>query len=240
MEEIPSVNSTTVKTAPKGAVSQFGHSLGQIIHAFATAPENAAIFMAKFDIKDGFWRLDCESGEEYSFAYVLPSTHGGDTTLVVPTSLQMGWIESPPFFCTASETARDVAAQYVELPLGTCVDHPFVMYTQGHTAASLLPPTDTASDGFRYLIEVYVDDFIGIIIPTSQQQLNNVASSIMQGIHDIFPPDKNVLNDPISYKKLQTGDGQWAIIKDVLGMTLDGVNKTIWLSSEKQDELLMM
>jgi hypothetical protein len=28
--------------------------------------------MAKWDIKDGFWHMDCEKGEEYNFAYVLP------------------------------------------------------------------------------------------------------------------------------------------------------------------------
>ena len=71
--------------------------------------------MAKWDIKDGFWRLDCEAGEEWNFAYVLPSSvASNDIMLVVPTSLQMGWIESPPYFCVASETARDVAAMYVE------------------------------------------------------------------------------------------------------------------------------
>ena len=52
--EVPSVNSTTVKTAPKGAIDQIGHVLPRIIHAFATAEENAKIFMAKWDIKDGF------------------------------------------------------------------------------------------------------------------------------------------------------------------------------------------
>ena len=236
VEDIPSVNSTTIKTAPQAAVSQLGHSLGRIIHAFAAAPEDAAIFMAKFDIKDGFWRLDCAAGEEYSFAYVLPSTHGGDTTLVVPTSLQMGWIESPPFFCAASETARDVAAQYAELPVGTQADHPFVEYTRGCKATALLPPE--SSKAFRYLIEVYVDDFIGIVIPTSQQQLDHIANSIMHGIHDVFPPDADILNDPISNKKLTNGDGQWATIKEVLGMTFDGVTKTMWLSSDKRDKLI--
>ena len=110
-ESIPSVNSTTTKSAPAGSINQLGHSLQRIIHAFATAPKNAKIFMAKWDIKDGFWWLDCARGEEWNFAYVLPSSIGGEIILVVPTLLQMGWIESPPYFCAASETARDVAAQ---------------------------------------------------------------------------------------------------------------------------------
>jgi hypothetical protein len=29
--------------------------------------------MAKWDIKDGFWRMDCMEGEEWNFAYVLPN-----------------------------------------------------------------------------------------------------------------------------------------------------------------------
>ena len=81
----------------------------RIIHAFAQAEEDAKIFMAKWDIKDGFWRLDCEEGEEWNFAYVLPQPAGQPVKLVIPTSLQMGWIESPPYFCAAAETARDGA-----------------------------------------------------------------------------------------------------------------------------------
>jgi len=59
---VPSVNSTTIKTAPKGTIDQLGHSLTRIIHAFAEAEEDARIIMAKWDIKDGFWRLDAEEG----------------------------------------------------------------------------------------------------------------------------------------------------------------------------------
>ncbi len=102
---VPSVNAATTKTAPRGAINQIGHSLQRIIHAFAMAVSDAKIFMAKFDIKDGFWRLDCKTGQEWNFCYVLPQPPNQPVKLVVPTSLQMGWIESPPYFCVASETA---------------------------------------------------------------------------------------------------------------------------------------
>ena len=92
-ERIPSVNESSVKTAPVGVINQLGHSLSRIIHAFAQTDNDAKIFMAKWDIKDGFWRLDCQEGEEWNFAYVLPQEEGKPTKLVVPTSLQMGWIE---------------------------------------------------------------------------------------------------------------------------------------------------
>jgi len=102
------VNSTTTKIAPKGAINQLGHSLNCIIHAFAEAEEDAHIFMAKWDIKYGFWRLDAEEGAEWNFSYVLPQHPGEPIYLLVPTSFQMGWVESPPFFCAASETARTI------------------------------------------------------------------------------------------------------------------------------------
>ena len=58
---LPSVNDTTIKTAPKGAFDQLGHALSQIIHAFAESGNtpDAKIFVAKWDVKDGFWRMMC-------------------------------------------------------------------------------------------------------------------------------------------------------------------------------------
>jgi hypothetical protein len=69
---LPSVNPTTVKTAPKGAIDQRDHSLTCIIHAFAETKEDARIFMAKWDIKDGFWWMNAKDGAEWNFVYVLP------------------------------------------------------------------------------------------------------------------------------------------------------------------------
>ena len=51
---VPSVNENTEKTAPKGALDQLGHSLQRIIHAFAEAKPDDQVFMAKWDVKDGF------------------------------------------------------------------------------------------------------------------------------------------------------------------------------------------
>ncbi len=87
---LPSVNDSTTKTAPSGAINQLGHSLQRIIHAFAEADKSNKIFMAKWDIKDGFWRLKVQVGDEWNFAYVLPQASGEPVKIVVPSSLQMG------------------------------------------------------------------------------------------------------------------------------------------------------
>jgi hypothetical protein len=53
------VNDTMEKTAPKGAIDQIGECLSRIIHAFTETDPTAKVFMAKWDIKDGFWLMDC-------------------------------------------------------------------------------------------------------------------------------------------------------------------------------------
>ncbi len=86
----------------------------RIVHVFTEADPSAKIFMAKWDIKDGFWLMDCASDEECNFAYVLPQQVGEPEKLMIPTFLQMGWVESPPYFCAATKTAQDVTMDYIE------------------------------------------------------------------------------------------------------------------------------
>ncbi len=152
--------------------------------------------------------MACEAGEEYNFAYVLPQKKGKPITLVVPTSLQMGWVESPPYFCAASETVRDVATEYCETSVGSLPQHKFIRHITGSREFQALPKNspDGNSDGFLYALEVYVDDFINIIIPMSQEQLIHVATAIMSGIHDVFPADLVNSNDPICWVITKLGE----------------------------------
>ena len=124
------MNEDSEKTAPGDAIDQIGHVLLHLIHAFAEAPDGAKIFQAKWDTKDVFWWLYCKEGEEWNLCCVLTQKPGMPIKLVVPTSLQMGWIESPPYFCTVSETGRDVAEQYIKNPVGSLAEHKFVDLTE--------------------------------------------------------------------------------------------------------------
>jgi hypothetical protein len=231
---LAAVNDTTVKSAPKGAIDQLGECLTRIIHAFAEADDDAKIFMAKWDIKDGFWRMDCREGEEWNFAYVLPQPEGKPVMLVVPTSLQMGWVESPPYFCPASETARDIATEYTDMPVGSLPTHKFAKYVVGGESFGALRQ-DHTDQPFRTMLEVYVDDFMSLVIPVSQSQLQHTANAVMMGIHDIFPAnDVDDSDDPISEKKLIKLEGQYSTEKTLLGFDFDGNNKTMWLEAAKR------
>jgi len=105
-----SVNATTKKMAPNEAMDQLGKALQRIIVKLADAQEeDRELFFAKLDIKDGFWRMIVGDDDAWNFCYAIPNLDPAasrdDICIDVPNSLQMGWCESPPFFCAASETA---------------------------------------------------------------------------------------------------------------------------------------
>jgi hypothetical protein len=58
------------------------------------------------------------------------------------------------------------------------------------------------------MLEVYVDDLVSLVIPMSQAQLWHVTNTIMEGIYDVFPPDDDNGNNPISKKKLLKDEGR--------------------------------
>jgi len=194
--------------------------------------------MAKCDIKDGFWQMVCEEGEEWNVAYVLPQSEGEPVKLVIPTSLQMGWVESPPYFSAATETARDVSTEYIKMEVGSLPTHKFEKYAAGNNDYATLPDSTATKTGFLYMVEVYIDDFMSLVIPVSQEQLRHVATAVMTGIHDVFPADDVNSNNSISEKKLIKQEGQFAMLKTLLGFDFDGTAKTMWLEVAKQEKLL--
>jgi hypothetical protein len=87
-------------------------------------------------------------------------TKGRLATLVVPTSLQMGWVESPPYFCAATETSRDISTEYIETEVNSLHCHNFEHYIIGASEYTNLPESGQDPQGFWYMVEVYVDDFM--------------------------------------------------------------------------------
>jgi hypothetical protein len=149
----------------------------------------------------------------------------------------MGWVKSSLYFCAATKTARDIASDYCNTPVGSLPHHKFAKYVTGAKQFDELPITSKNGKLF-YALEVYVDDFMSIVIPTLQKQFEHVATAIMTGIHDVFPADIVDSNDPISEMKLLKGEGQYSLFKMLLGFDFDGKRKTMWLEKEKTAKLL--
>jgi hypothetical protein len=233
----PSVNENTNKLAKAEAMVQLGYSLRRLITNMADAYNPAKPFyFAKLDIKDGFWRCAVNNADAWNFCYVLPSHNKNITMdeieLVVPNSLQMGWCESPPFFCSSSETARDVIEALkddISIP-----PHKFesIMLEEVKDIATKLDN----NDGNSVTLEVFVDDFIGMTNNASLPHLTQLSRAMLHGIHSIFPPPsltKHDGGDPISEKKLIQGDGTWSTTKEILGWEFDGAAFTIKLPDSK-------
>ena len=70
-------------------------------------------------------------------------------------------------------------------------------------------PRDIAENfGFRYIVEDYMDNYLGLAIPASQEQLWHAANATVQGIHVVFPANDVDDDDPISLKKVRKGEGR--------------------------------
>jgi hypothetical protein len=85
---------------------ELGNVTPRIIWTMALSKDKTTPFMfTKVDLKDGHWRMAVNADDVWNFAYLLPGAGPNDPIqLVIPDALQMGWSESPPFFCAATET----------------------------------------------------------------------------------------------------------------------------------------
>jgi len=178
-KRLESVNDSSDKSlAKQEAMYELGNVIPRIIWTMALAKDKTTPFMfTKVDLKDGYWRMAVNEIDAWNFAYVLPGAGPDDPVqLVIPDALQMGWSESPPFFCAATETARDIIDEKMrenifvpEQPMEN------IMMDINWSAVNKLPnqPTTSETDNRKFLslIEVYIDDFIGVIQSTDESQL---------------------------------------------------------------------
>ena len=257
------VNATTTTTSHPAALDFLGSSMPRILDFLAHAPSEYPVYLSKYDISDGFWRMVVAAGAEWNFAYVLPQEPGKPVKLVVPSALQMGWKESPGYFCSASETARDVAEKFAgfngqmhDLPMHkfeklirmpAAADNGDGAINGDNTLDSASASTSDKPPSLRdrvvpwTALEVFVDDFIAMT--QDVDRIPHLTRSILQGIEQVFP-DPSVTGHvngkpPLSEKKILKGDADWMFIKEVLGWLIDGEHRTVILPESKASAYTM-
>ena len=87
----------------------------------------------------------------------------------------MGWVESPPFFCDASETAAYLANAYLANPQTNWSSYD---PTKDIYATA---PNNTASANRLKKVEVYMDDFMGMTQGNPDQQ-ERVTECLLRAI----------------------------------------------------------
>lgn len=103
------VNQDTLSLAPSEAM-QFGRALERILYKIRHSnPRFGPVYLAKVDLADGFYRVGLNPSAIPKLAVALPQFPGEDQLIALPLVLPMGWIESPPYFCAATETVADLA-----------------------------------------------------------------------------------------------------------------------------------
>ena len=104
------VNGETIKMAPAEAM-QFGRALPRLLQLIYDAdPAHGPVYMTKVDVSDGFYQIWLNCDDVDKLGIVMPGLTDDDEPLIAfPLSLPMGWVESPPAFCVATETAADLA-----------------------------------------------------------------------------------------------------------------------------------
>ena len=252
------VNEDTVPLAPTHAM-QFGNAIHRILrHLLLANPIHGPVSLSKFDIADGFYRIKLNARDIPTLGVVFPSKSVREPLVALPLVLPMGWVNSPPIFCAATETAADLANNNLRLPSSPLQPHhldtlassiPIPDSTEwpsrpsmqsptvgANDAASSPGPPPTADPSLRHLknslqyIDVYMDDFVALAQPSSQQ---HVRTTLLHAIDTILrplsPDDPLCRREPVSMKKLLAGDCTWSTIKLILGWLIDTVNLTISL-----------
>jgi hypothetical protein len=231
----PSVNDTTTKHSPVYPVKEIGRVLPRLLHFMAAVPPEETIMFAKIDLSDGFWRMLVAEDDRWHFAFALPGTDNGPVSLVIPHALQMGWTESPGYFCATTETGRDIMQALID---GRTVCPPHAMELFMDPSGPARRQTSPGISRPWQMSAVYVDDYIlAAVEDQTGTLLQRAGRAALHTIHGLFPsPERSGHvggKDPISLKKLEAGDAQWAPTKELLGFVFNGAARTVHLTQRK-------
>jgi hypothetical protein len=247
------VNKDTLPLIAEDAM-QFGQALSRILrHILLADPSHGPVYLIKIDIADGFYRIDVNPDDIPKLGVVFPSPPGVEPLVALPLVLPMGWKNSPPAFCTATETIADLANQALK-EQSAALPHPL-----GHRAATLdqlnQPQENmTKTTTFETItpdpslprpappvkeVDVYVDDFVAVA-QGSSDDLNAVRNTLLHSIDAVFRPNQETdvtRAEPVSLKKLDKGDASWKTTHTILGWDVDTRKKTIALPQHRIDRL---
>jgi len=229
--EHPSVNESTGDADEQAGVKALGTALSSLLLYMFDTTSSWEIDWQKVDLSDGFWRMITEAGKEYNFVFQLPRRDGdSETYYVVPASLQMGWKNSPAFFCTGTEATRCLIKRLLALTLASGIDvhHRHEKYCVDGA------PTETTWKGMEdatLACRVFVDDFMQGLAgdpsrPERKAQQLWVARAVLHGIHAVFPPPDVLQHeggkDSVSQRKLEKGDALFKLKEVLLGFLFSG------------------
>ena len=106
-------------------------------------------FVCQAGYKWWFLKTGLARDTRFNFACIIPLHLGEPTKIVVSSTLQMGWMESPPFFFCSTETIHDLT----EFNMEQLADHPIMQFMP----IQQFPSCARVQQPLR-LLQVYVND----------------------------------------------------------------------------------
>jgi hypothetical protein len=256
------INAETTSPAPIEAM-QFGHAFNRILYRIHHAnPHYGPVYLLKVDLADGFYRVPLASADLLALAVAFPHLPHEPKLVAIPLVLPMGWVASPPYFCSLTETITDVTnhrltvnnlitathrlTEIAKNPSNNVPIPPCINQNNPTSLATPPPPrrppivARSRSQPLAY-VDVYMDDFI-LISQGHPTRRDAVRSTLFHTIDQVLRP----LNDsdtsfhrkePISVKKLNKGVASWATRKIILGWVVDTHTQTIELPPRRVERL---
>ena len=257
------INHEAARGAPPEAM-QFGKALSRILQRILAAnPRHGPTYMLKLDLSDGFYRVRLRAEDIPTLGVAFPVGPGEDPLVALPLTLPMGWTESPPYFCSATETAVDLINLHaahswdpprhpLEPAAGTqppqngrhCITVPTPTFAAPPriTVPPRLPPAQRRHHRRPLAYgDVFVDDEI-LLAQGTPHQLHRFKRQALHINDWIFRANDRRDNptghkEPISESKLLKGDACWSTTKVILGWTLDTLRGTIELPAHRKTRL---
>ena len=216
------VNQDTVRLAP--ASMQFGRALHRVLQKVRQADRrHGPVFLSKIDMADAYMRVPLQIGSVAMLGALLPKHRNEPPMVAFPLVLPMGWVESPPYFCTVSETITDLTNQALqERPLP---ERPHRLETAANSALprQRLGPTDTCPDhslplkqerreGRRQPPLTYANVYMDDELAATQGDVHHwrrVRQTFLHAVDEVLRPlqdnDRPSRKEPVSVKKLKRG-----------------------------------
>jgi hypothetical protein len=220
---------------------QFGGALHRLLHAIVNAdPSHGPVHMAKVDLSDAYMRVRLLIADLPRLAFVVPPHSSSPEPMIGShLSLPMGYIESAPFSCSATETAADLINN--SWGVATLVPpHPLEAFTTapvGSHNPGRLPGSHTR-DALAY-IDVFIHDFLALRQGTPRD-LTQACRHIFHTLDLLFRPNDpsdQHRKTPNSIKKLKSGDANWATNKKLLGWIVDSAKILVSLPKDQYDKI---
>jgi hypothetical protein len=221
-------------------------------------PRSGPTYMAKIDLAHGFYRLWLAARSIPSLGVVFPTYDDKEPLVAFPLTLPMGWVESPPYFCTATGTVADLAnavptQRNLPLhPLEHLVDTPPPPIELPNTSSNHLighwplpePVTHSSLAPFWAPVlfhDIYVDDYMSLAQGTPRRRTQHWRT-LLHSLDEIFRPkdaqDPPQRKDVPSLKKFRQGDACYATRKVLLGWIADATLGVLTLPAHRYARLL--